>query len=262
LVCALILVPWYWHHYATWGQAFLDQHFRNQMLGRFESETFGTTGWYAYVLELATHYWPWLPFAIYGAWRMRANAAENRMFIAWAAISLVILHLIPRKYDRYLLLVFPVFAIFAAHGLSQCRFWPAWQRMVLPNIGWTTAILFIGLQLFHVRLHTMKYPELAQSVSAIKVSQAQAGNNRPAVHTVGAVGVPVQCAIRFYTNAKVADIGENRTGPLQAGDIVVLPREREPQLAPTLPVHETVARGKVLTVLRVLPGGTYGTDTR
>jgi 4-amino-4-deoxy-L-arabinose transferase-like glycosyltransferase len=254
-VCVVIVLPWYWHQYATWGQAFIDQHFRNQMLGRFEAETFGTTAWYAYLRELAIAYWPWLPFALYGGWRLYAaergsavRRAEDRMFLAWAVISLVILHVIPRKYDRYLLLVFPVLAIFAAWGLSQWRFWMWWERRALPNLGWIVAIVFVGLQVFNVRLHTLKYPELAQSVSAMNESQARAGKARAAVYAVDGVGVSVQCAIRFYTNAKVAEFDEKS---LRAGDIVVLLRERESELGKKLPRYETLARGKTLLFLRV-----------
>lgn len=251
----MIIVPWYWHQYVTWDQVFIDQHIRNQMLGRFESETFGTTAWYAYLRELAIRYWPWLPFALYGGWRLYAaeksssvRRPEDRTLLAWAVISFVILHVIPRKYDRYLLLVFPVLAIFAASGMSQWRFWPWWQRVVLPNFGWFAAITFLALQIFNVRLHTLKYPELAQSIPAINQSQTQAGKGHAAVYATDDIGISAQCAIRFYSNAKVARFEKTN---LQAGDIVVLPSERESERTAKLPRHETIARGKTLVFLRI-----------
>ena len=248
-VCAAIVAPWHWHQYATWGQPYLDEHFKHQVAGRLEADAFGASPWYTYLLEIGKRYWPWLPLAIFGMWRLpssRPYRAEDRVFITWFMLAFLILHLIQRKYDRYLLLIFPVVAIFAASGLRQLRVWSWWESKALPHVGWTFAVLVFALGLFNVPLHSTKYPELAQAIASI--NQAQAGKSRPAVYAQG-IGVSAECAIRFYTEARVVAVTNKLR--LEPGDILVLPRGRESRYYPVLPPHEVLARGKTLAIFRI-----------
>ena len=248
-VCGIIVAPWHWHQYATWGQPYIDEHFKHQVAGRLEADAFGASPWYTYLLEIGKRYWPWLPFAAFGMWRLpssRPYRAEERVFITWFLLAFLILHLIQRKYDRYLLLIFPVLAIFAAYGLRQTRLWSWWEFKVLPHAGWALVTLVIVLGLFTVPLHSTKYPELAQTI--VPINRAQAGKSRPAVYAQG-IGVSAECAIRFYTEAKV--VSATNKPRFEPGDILVLPRGRESRYYAVLPPHEVLARGKTLAIYRI-----------
>ena len=242
LVCAAIVLPWYLHQYHIWGQAFIDQHFRQQMLGRFESGTFGTTAWYAYLRDLGFRYWPWLPFACFGTYRLlrasdETRTATDRLFLAWALGTLTLLHLLPRKYDRYLLFVYPVLGILAAYGLDGSALWARWRTFILPNIGWAAALLLIALQTFHVQFHPTAYPELQRAAPIMDET----------VYVIRSVPVPVQCNIRFFTDSKVNPIEASEIPNLRTGDVLVLPRAHKVDLPP----HQVLAQGKELIVIRL-----------
>jgi 4-amino-4-deoxy-L-arabinose transferase-like glycosyltransferase len=250
-VCAAIVLPWYLHQYHTWGQAFIDQHFRQQLLGRFESTTFGSTVWYAYLRDLTIRYWPWLPFVIFGTYRLFRALVEprtaegkdlDRLLIVWALGSLVLLHLLPRKYDRYLLFVYPVLAMLGAYGLQRSALWPGWKTLILPNLGWASALVLVVLQLSHIQFHVTAYPELAQTIPMIK---------RSPVYALGRVPMGAQCNIRFFTNAKVKPIEESYISRLEPGDVLVFPRAQQSALAPGLSPHETLAQGKELIFIKI-----------
>lgn len=242
-VCAAVLLPWHLHQYITWGQPYINEHFRHQLLGRFEAETFGASVWYAFFKEMAMRYWPWLPLAIYGGWTLArsdtAGGPVRKLFISWLIISLSILHLISRKYDRYLLLVFPVMGILAAYGFSRLGFWRWWTRYALPNLGW--AAILIGLYFTAcVPMYMIKYPELAQATQNINAAQ---GNT---VYTFGSVGISAQCAIRFYTNARVVTLKPVGIGSLRPGDIIVWPRDIPGALRQKVPHCEILAEGGLI----------------
>lgn len=249
-VCAGIVLPWYLHQYHTWGQAFIDQHFRNQMLGRFESSTFGASPWYEYLKNLTTRYW-WFPLGIFGAYKwcrqpgdtQESHRAWDRLHIVWAFGGLIVLHLIPRKYDRYLLFVYPALAILVAYGLWRTRFWQTWKSYLLPHLGWISIAIAIVLQLSGVRLHSTAYPELVQALPAINNA---AGGTAYAVH-----GVPtaIQCSIRFFSHSKLLTIAYPQLQSLKPGDILVVPRQRPSDLA--LPPHRTIAEARHVSILAI-----------
>jgi 4-amino-4-deoxy-L-arabinose transferase-like glycosyltransferase len=244
LVCALIVLPWYIHQHQTWGQSFIDQHVRHEMVGRFEASAFGTSPWYAYLRDLIGRYWPWLPFGAFGAWqliRARTGQPGHRLLIVWALGTLVLLHLLPRKYDRYLLFVYPALAILVAYGLHRSRFWERWKTVVLPNLGWAGVVIVVALQLAHVRLHSTAYPELAQAVPAL--------NQARVVYALKSVPLNIQCNIRFFSNANVQSINESSFPTLQRDDILVVPSSYR-----GLPAGEIISRGKHIAFLRVKPG--------
>lgn len=248
-VCAAIVLPWYLHQYHTWGQAFIDQHFRNQIVGRFESSTFGASAWYAYLQDLTIRYW-WFALGLFGAYqlvRQRTSADEHgrswdRLLIVWAFGSLIILHLLPRKYDRYLLLVYPALAILVAYGLSQTRFWKTWRCVLLPHLGWVAAASAIVLQISGVRLHSTAYPELVQAIPAINRAP------RGAIYALHSVPMPLQCSIRFFSNVNVVTINPTTLDKLHSGDIIVIPR----QSSRDLPAHRIIAEGKNVTFLLLI----------
>ena len=182
------------------------------------------------------------PFACFGTYRLvRPNAesrgAMDRLFLMWAVGSLILLHSLPRKYDRYLLFVYPVLAILAAYGLRRSAAWAGWQALILPNLGWASAVTLSLLQLFHVQFHPTAYPELRQAIPMISKT----------VYAIRSVSIPVQCNIRFFTEAKVKPIDESEIPNLQPGDILVLPGA----YTSSLPPHQLLARGKELTFIKV-----------
>jgi len=252
-VCAAIVLPWYLHQYYTWGQAFMDQHFRNQMVGRFESSTFGASPWYAYLKDIFTRYW-WFPLGLFGGYhlcRQPAAAQErhrawDRFHIVWAFGAIVILHLLPKKYDRYLLLVYPAFAILVAYGIWRTRFWESWRARVLPHVGWISLVVMIIVQFSGVRLHSTAYPELAQALPAI--------NNAPGamIYAAHNVPMPLQCSIRFFSRAKVLVIGDSQLQKLRPDDILVIPRQQPLKVA--LPPHRTIAEGRQARILSLTDG--------
>ena len=244
VVCAAVLLPWYIHQYQTWGQSFIDQHLRNEMVGRFEANRFGTSVWYAYLVDLLGRYWPWLPLGVLGACRLiRARPArpEYRLLLVWALGTLIVLHFLPRKYDRYLLFVYPALAIFVSHGVQRSRFGERWNKFVLPNLGWAAVLIVIVLQLANVRLHRTAYPELAQAVPAMN----QAG----VVYAIKSVPMSIQCSMRFYSNAKVQPIERSFLPSLKTDDVVVVPQSQT-----ALPPGQVISRGKHLVILRIKPG--------
>ncbi|HKQ40244.1 MAG TPA: glycosyltransferase family 39 protein [Verrucomicrobiae bacterium] len=245
-VCGVIVLPWYLQQYYTWRDAFIDQHFRHQILGRFESSTFGATAWYAYLQDLTMRYW-WFALGVYGAYQLlreRISADDyrrswDRLLIVWAFGSLLVLHLLPRKYDRYLLLVYPALAILVAYGLSRTRFWQLWKSQVLPYLGCVALTVAIILQLSSVRLHATGYPELAQALPAINHAPGRT------IYALNSVPMPLQCSVRFFGNAKVLMINASALQTLHAGEILLIPRSfNQP-----LPSYHAIARGKTALFL-------------
>jgi len=244
-VCAVIVLPWYLHQYHTWGQRFIDQHFRQQMLGRFEAATFGSSVWYAYLRDLGLRYWPWIPFAVFGVWKLframirgpSATKSLDRLLAIWALGTLVLLHLLPKKYDRYLLFVYPALAIIAAYGLNRSTLWRHWKDFILPNVGWAAAVTLTALQIANVKFHVTGYPELSRTIPAMHGT----------VYALQNVPMPVQCNIRFFSNARVKTIDESGVPNLHSGDILVLPRAYNSDL----PAHQLLAQGKQLIIIKL-----------
>ena len=250
-VSAAIVLPWYLHQINTWGQTFVDQHFRNQMVGRFESSTFGSSPWYAYLKDIFTRYW-WLPLGIFGAYQLRrqpASAEEHhrawdRFHIVWAFGALVVLHLLPKKYDRYLLLVYPALAILVAYGLWRTQLWETWKSRVLPHLGWIAVVGVIIVQFSGVRLHSTAYPELAKALP--EINNAKDG----AIYAMHNVPMPLQCSIRFFSQAKVLITSDAELQKLKAGDILVIPRQQPLNVA--LPPHRTIAEGRQARIVSLI----------
>ena len=208
------------------------------MLGRFEAAAFGSSAWYAYLRDLGLRYWPWLPLAYFGASRLfRSDGRIDRLVLIWALGTLVLLHLLPRKYDRYLLFVYPALAILAAYGLQLSRFWRPWCSLLLPNAGWAAALTLAALQLAHVKFHVTGYPELARTIPLMHGT----------VYALRGVPMPVQCNIRFFSDARVKLIDGSTVFRMESGDILVVPRAA----ASNLPPHSLLAEGKELRIIKI-----------
>jgi len=122
---AVVGLSWYAHQYWLHGQAFVEGHFVTLIW------SYGVVGtghdWSSrlyYLKELATQYWPWLPFFLLGAFKLGKLVKEKRdergvLLFLWVLVYLAGLSLPGAKNVRYLLPIFPAAAILTGYALEQ-----------------------------------------------------------------------------------------------------------------------------------------------
>jgi 4-amino-4-deoxy-L-arabinose transferase-like glycosyltransferase len=137
-VALLVIVPWYGAQLQLRAPAFLHDHVgwllweRGFVLGRGQQTMASRL---AYVTELATVYWPWLPFAAAGFWLALRRAfapgpavrawderATSRLLVLWPVLVVGVMSLANEKKLWYVMSVFPALALLAARAAG------AWVR--------------------------------------------------------------------------------------------------------------------------------------
>ena len=129
MFAALIPATWYLREYNLYGDVFIDRHFAN-VLGHSSSPNLRTDRqqflWYfEYFFLIVKLYFPWFPLMFYGLflalgkmWRSKSSAPLETLLIVWLFVVLIPFSLAESKVLRYILPVFPAFAILSAYSLQ------------------------------------------------------------------------------------------------------------------------------------------------
>lgn len=126
---------WFLQEYNLFGEVFVNRHFGN-FLAHSASVSIAQPRtnlqqflWYfEYLFLIVKLYLPWFPLMFYGLflavrkWRRRGGgetASAEILLIVWFVVVLVPFSLVDSKVLRYVLPVFPAFAVFAAYALGH-----------------------------------------------------------------------------------------------------------------------------------------------
>jgi 4-amino-4-deoxy-L-arabinose transferase-like glycosyltransferase len=138
LVAALVVLPWYCFQLATHHDAFVREHIAwllvQRGLGTGPEAAAAGASPLGYLRELATTYWPWLPFAVAGAGlalrpaftrpaptpdaAFFPEAAAARLLLLWPLLVIGVMSLASEKKLWYVMSAFPALALLSAHALA------------------------------------------------------------------------------------------------------------------------------------------------
>jgi len=129
LIVAILLPSiWYVSQYRLHGPAFLNDHFsfifNKVVIDKPSSDGSFLRGLLEYPWLLLRLYWPWLPLMLIGLAMQIKNAVRERdrmatLLILWVLFVIVPLSLVEAKVLRYIMPVFPAFAILSAIPLAR-----------------------------------------------------------------------------------------------------------------------------------------------
>jgi 4-amino-4-deoxy-L-arabinose transferase-like glycosyltransferase len=140
LTAALVVLPWYGYQLATHHDAFVREHIMWLLVQRALGTGPGAAAAspFGYLREIATTYWPWLPFAVAGAWLALRSAFTRpapapqttsfpdadaaRLLLLWPLVVIGVMSLAPEKKLWYVMSAFPALALLSARALA------AWVR--------------------------------------------------------------------------------------------------------------------------------------
>lgn len=142
IILAVILPAiWYVSQYGLHGKPFLDQSLSvitSKLSSGGETELSSVPGnLIQYPVLLLRLYWPWLPFMIAGLWIEARKAIRYKdhysiLLIIWILFVLAPLSLAEMKILRYIMPIFPAFALLAAAPISEWLSRIRHKRYFLP----------------------------------------------------------------------------------------------------------------------------------
>jgi 4-amino-4-deoxy-L-arabinose transferase-like glycosyltransferase len=255
----LIAAPWHLYMLRRWDAMFFDIFFSQQIADRFREGMPGTNSWTFYLRELLTFYWPWLPAAAVGVWRLAARPPAGRrdaLLLAWIATVFVLIHLVNRKYDRYLLPLFPALALAVPLAFTG-RWWAFIRARVLPFAGLAAAGIVLALEISGAPLRRTSTPELHQALTVLNPALASPTGAAVRVYVARDLREVERCKLYFYSSATNAAPFVRFDGRmrkrLKPGDVLVIDRKTESTWRlDELPL-ETIAAGRSVAVYRVRP---------
>ena len=110
---------WVASQYVVGGQDFINTHLKFIILGKVSDDR--PEAWYAhlgFIKDLFIFYWPWIPVAIYGLFRIIRGDLKDRettlLLLLW---SLTVLIVMKTRYIWYLMQSLPALALVSAYGL-------------------------------------------------------------------------------------------------------------------------------------------------
>lgn len=136
LLALAIPATWFLTEYNLFGEVFINRHFGNFLAHSTDSARAATrTGWqhflwyFEYLFLIVKLYLPWFPLMFYGLYiaarKMRSrftpfeNALPEALLVIWFFVVLIPFSLTDSKVLRYILPVFPAFAILSAYALCH-----------------------------------------------------------------------------------------------------------------------------------------------
>jgi 4-amino-4-deoxy-L-arabinose transferase-like glycosyltransferase len=126
VVAVLAPATWIYTEYRTYGDVFLSNHFSFLTQKAFSNQSAGAAsvlrGLVEYPWLLLRLYWPWLPLMLIGLAReikvMVHREKLSTLLVMWVGVVLIPLSFAEAKVLRYILPVFPAFALLAAIPLA------------------------------------------------------------------------------------------------------------------------------------------------
>lgn len=113
---------WVASQYLVGGQDFINTHLKFIILGKISDDR--PEAWYAhlgFIKDLFIFYWPWIPAAIYGLFRIMRGDLKDRettlLLLLWSLTVLVVMSFMKTRYIWYLMQSLPALALVAANGL-------------------------------------------------------------------------------------------------------------------------------------------------
>jgi len=170
-VCGLTFLPWYVTQAIAAPDRFFAEHVRWLLWERafvLEPEAKTAGSYFGYVVELARTYWPWLPFALVGAWlsardvQRGPGADRDRalLLFVWFAVVVGTMSLATEKKLWYVMSAFPCLALLSARAASA---WIRTDAARTRTIAWGFAFLAVlaaALNWTPLRAGLSRRPEL------------------------------------------------------------------------------------------------------
>lgn len=156
---------WFVSQYRLHGSEFLIRHFsftvENLPLTSGKDSDQFRFGLFQYPVLLFQSYWPWLPLMLLGLWMQTKKLFTERdstsiLLIVWVVAVMVPFSLIHYKWLRYIMPLFPVFAILAA--IPICQWMESRAKLTFPSAHLKVAYVLLGLLMAGMALNP-KYRE-------------------------------------------------------------------------------------------------------
>jgi len=144
-----ISAAWVASQYVVGGQDFINTHLKFIILGKVSDDR--PEAWYAhlgFIKDLFTFYWPWIPAAIYGLFRIIRGDLKDRettlLLLLWSLTVLTVMSFMKTRYVWYLMQSLPALALVAAYGLYHWVDLPENREKLLQiivGVGITAIVL-------------------------------------------------------------------------------------------------------------------------
>jgi len=135
---------WVMSQYVIGGQDFINTHLKFIILGKISDDT--PEAWYAhfgFIKDLFIFYWPWIPAAIYGLFRLIRGDLKDRettvLLLLWSLTVLVVMSFMKIRFIWYLMQSLPALALVSAYGLYH------WIDLPEHRVRLFNGIMVIGL---------------------------------------------------------------------------------------------------------------------
>lgn len=162
-VCLATFLPWYALQALAHGERFFAEHVRWLLWERafvLAPAKRTLAGSFDYLTGITSVYWPWLPFALIGAWRIRRDRNTALLLGLWIAIVVGTMSLANEKKLWYVMTVFPCLALLSARTLGDWIASPsARERTIAGGFG-VLLLLAAVLNLTPVPLSRARRPDL------------------------------------------------------------------------------------------------------
>jgi len=184
-VCVATFAPWYASQAITAPDRFFAEHVRWLLWERafvLEPQKRSVVASFGYLIEIARTYWPWLPFALAGAWGYARAAARGAgrdreaalLLCLWVVVVVGTMSLATEKKLWYVMSVFPCLALLAARAAATwIRSEEARWRTMAGGFAFL-ALLAAALQWTPLRASTARRPDL-QALALVARETVPAG---------------------------------------------------------------------------------------
>jgi 4-amino-4-deoxy-L-arabinose transferase-like glycosyltransferase len=107
---------WYYHEYFIFGSDFTRLHFSWLIVQRgFAGNASPWYSHFAYIADIATTYWPWLPVFAWGSYRLwgraRAKDEASILLLIWPTVIIAVMSLMQTRSAWYIMPAYPAAAI-------------------------------------------------------------------------------------------------------------------------------------------------------
>jgi len=154
---------WFIPQVVLHNREFLDVFVFKQTLGRVTGAFSYSKGKIYYLKVLLENYWPWLILLPFGLWRIwkRGRGEQRALVFSWIGVVAFSLCFPEPEYGRYLLPIYPAFALaigFLSADLIKEHLFQKLVKFVL-SIG---IVGFFLLNIFPIQLHENAYGKLRE----------------------------------------------------------------------------------------------------